>query len=146
MPFDALGLLREIYLMVIKDENYKKEFIKKTPKELYQTDKDGHNRLVDTPKYKQYPNENDIEHINIELGLKQSSFWQSLELFGQQIRPVNRIAYNVVNYRNSHSNIISTYYKPKNRQESTWCELHGIMNNYYHLRRVRGQLQKGHSC
>lgn len=54
--------------------------------------------------------------------------------------------YNVVNYRNSHSNIISTYYKPKNRQESTWCELHGIMNNYYHLRRVRGQLQKGHSC
>ena len=26
-----------------------------------------------------------IENINSELGLKQSSFWQSLELFGEQL-------------------------------------------------------------
>lgn len=126
LPFDALGLLREIYLMVLKDENYKKEFIKKIPKELYKTDKDGHNHLVDNPKYKQYPNENDIEYINTELGLKQSGFWQSLELFGQQIQPVNKIAYNVANYRNSYSNAITTYYKPKNRQE---YHLYNIIND-----------------
>lgn len=107
---DALSLFRELYIQATKNESYRQELITKTPKELYLISKDGEISL----RYPKSENPNDICY---KLGLKQSTFWENLKIFGVNLKPVDRIAYRVSNYRDSCISSNKSYYSAESIQE-----------------------------
>ena len=107
---DSLSFLKELYIQSAKNENYRKELLLKVPKDLYLISKDGSVSLKG-------PTQNTSKDISIKLGLQQGIFWTNLEVFGIHLRPVDRIAYQISNYRNSCLAHNKNYYCAASIQE-----------------------------
>lgn len=100
---DAVSLLQELYIQASKNEDYKKELLSKIPKDLYSVAKDGSIKLNN-------PKKNVSKGISTQIGLQQGTFWKSLEIFGINLQPVDRIAYYVSNFRKKSLANNASYY------------------------------------
>lgn len=121
---DALSLFKELYIQATKNESYRKELISKTPTELYYVTKAGSISL-------RYSTAKDLTDIGYKLGLKQSSFWENLKIFGVNLKPIDRIAYRVSNYRDSCLASNKSYYNADSLQERYLLSIvHELTLNY----------------
>ncbi len=107
---DALALLKELYIQSTKNENYRKELLDKTSKDLFTITRDGSVKLRNT----QYDSSNDISN---KLDLQQGVFWTNLEIFGINLKPIDRLAYSVSNYRDKCLANKTPYYSASSIQE-----------------------------
>ena len=118
LPEASLSYLSEIYLRIMRDEQYREEFIKKIPKNRYYTSQTGKRTLSeDSPNNIMSDREITDSMLN-HLMLKQSRFWDTLAVFGGELRPIDRTAFEVSNFRDSYaSSTKQTYWKPSSRKE-----------------------------
>lgn len=128
LPDSSLSYLTELYLRVMRDEEYREEFIKKIPKEYYRVSPTGKRSLYDDYQNSVLPEKNGTESILDHLMLKQTRFWETLTIFGGELTPIDRTAFAVSNYHNHYvrtNNIDADnihacrreYWKPISRKE-----------------------------
>ena len=107
---DALALLKELYIQSTKNENYQKELLDKTPKDLFTITKNGSVKLRNTQCISS-------DNISNQLDLQQGVFWTNLEIFGINLKPIDRLAYSVSNYRDKCLANKTPYYSASSIQE-----------------------------
>lgn len=117
LPEASLAFLKEIYLLVVKNDEYREKFIKKIPKDLYYVDKRGKKHLKNTGGINDvYVNLADSSSV-LATAIHTNPFWEALQLYGDGLYPINRTAYEVANYRNAYLAKENQYYKPQTRRE-----------------------------
>ena len=98
LPEQAVALLRDYYMMIVKDEDYREQFIKTIPRHLYYQKANGKLALSDDQRV-----ESPLtltEEIRNQIGLKQSRFWEELKILVGT--PIDRTAYIVSQFHEAH--------------------------------------------
>lgn len=117
LPDASLSYLAEIYLRAFRDEKYRDLLIKKIPQNVYQVSSSGKYSLRDEKADTSPATVLDDNWLS-QFQLKQTKFWETLSVFGRELRPIDRTAYAVSNYRNSYiSSTNSDYLHPTSRKE-----------------------------
>ena len=146
LPDASLSYLSEIYLRIMRDEKYREEFIKKIPKNRYYTSQTGKRTLNDDQQNRSLSEKDITDSMLAHLMLKQSRFWDALAVFGGELRPIDRTAFEVSNYRNAYvSSTKQEYWKPSSRKEyHLFIILCSLTLDYDDLltRTIKSELQK----
>lgn len=146
LPDASLSYLSEIYLRIMRDEKYREEFIKKIPKNRYHTSQTGKRTLTDVPQNRILSEKEITDSMLNHLMLKQSRFWDALAVFGGELRPIDRTAFEVSNYRNAYvSSTKQEYWKPSSRKEYHLFIILGSLTLDYDdllTRTIKAELQK----
>ena len=146
LPEASLSYLSEIYLRIMRDEKYREEFVKKIPKNCYHTSETGKRTLNDDHQNRTLSEKDITDSVLNHLMLKQSRFWNTLAVFGGELRPIDRTAFEVSNYRDAYvSSTKQVYWQPSSRKEYHLFIILGSLTLDYDdllTRTIKAELQK----
>ena len=118
LPDASLSYLTEIYLRIMRDEKYRNKFINKIPRSCYTKTSSGKYIIRDNLQKTTHSESVVTDSLFAQLELKQSRFWNTLEIFGGELKPIDRTAFEVSNYRKAYvKSSNKAYMQPSSRKE-----------------------------